>query len=160
MTNTSKDDLRKRFWRDIEAARTGMLGVSEGEEGRFQPMTPHFDDQSGTFWFFARTTSPLVDAAERGSVATFTYTATGRDLFACVRGWLATEADPEVRRKFWTQDVARWFPAGPDSDEVALLRFEGDSAQVWVPEDSMDAASMSFGAQRSAPQDIHGSVSL
>ena len=126
----SKDDLRSRFWRDIEAARTGMLGVSENDEARFQPMTPHFEDQSGAFWFYARTASPLADAAERGSVATFTYTATGRDLFACVRGWLVTETDEATRKKFWSEDVARWFPAGPDSDEVAMLRFEADAAQI------------------------------
>jgi general stress protein 26 len=156
----SKDDLRSRFWRDIEAARTGMLGVSEGDEARFQPMTPHFEDQSGAFWFFARAASPLAEAAERGSAATFTYTATGRDLFACVRGWLAAETDEATRQKFWTEDVARWFPGGPQSDEVAMLRFEADSAQIWLPEDSLDAASMSFGASPGAPQDVHGSMSL
>jgi general stress protein 26 len=159
MTAQSADDLRSRFWSEIEKVRTGMLGIIEGEEGRFQPMTAHFDDQRGIFWFYARASSPFADAADGGSTATFAYTGQGHDLYACIRGRLSSETDASVRQQFWTEDVARWFPAGPGSDEVAMLRFEADSAQVWRPSDAEDAGHLSFGG-RSAPQDVHAGVAL
>lgn len=159
MTDPTSQDLGERFWTEIGRTRTGMLGVAEGEHTRFQPMTAHFEQRDGTFWFFARADGVITEAAEGGHPANFTYTGAGRDLFACLHGSLRVDSDPEARKRFWSEEVARWFPDGPDSPDVALLRFDAEGADVWLPESSQDASRLGFGS-RDRPQDVHASLPL
>ena len=72
MTEPTTEDLGERFWTEIGQTRTGMLGVAEGENTRFQPMTAHFDKRDGTFWFFARADGVITEAAEGGQPGNFT----------------------------------------------------------------------------------------
>jgi general stress protein 26 len=159
MTASTSEDLRERFWAEIGRTRTGMLGVIEGEETRFQPMTAHFGDRSGTFWFYARGDGVITELAQSGRAANFTYVGGGHDLFACLHGMLKVETDKAMGRKFWTEEVARWFPEGPDSDYVALLRFDAEGADIWLPEQAQEATRMGFGS-RDRPEDVRASVPL
>jgi general stress protein 26 len=159
MTEASHQDLGERFWTEISRTRTGMLGVADGEDTRFQPMTAHFDKRDGTFWFFARAEGVITEAAEGGRPANFTYTGAGRDLFACLHGQLKVESDTAARQKFWTEEVARWFPDGRDSPGVALLRFDAEGADIWAPESSQDPSRLGFGS-RDKPQDVRTSLPL
>lgn len=159
MTEPTTEDLGERFWSEISRTRTGMLGVAEGENTRFQPMTAHFDKRDGTFWFFARADGVITEAAEGGHPGNFTYTGGGHDLFACLHGMLKVDTDIETRKRFWSEEVARWFPDGPDSPSVALLRFDAEGADIWLPETSQDPSRLGFGS-RDRPQDVRTSLPL
>jgi general stress protein 26 len=157
MTDIKKDDLAQSFWNELERARTGMLGVAEGEDTRFQPMTAHFDGRDGTFYFYARADGAITEMAGGGRSANFTYAAPGADLFACLHGTLGVESNAELRRRFWSEEVGRWFSGGPDSDEVALLRFDADGADIWLPQSSPNASRLGFGS-RDRPEDVRTSL--
>ena len=157
MTDIKKDDLAESFWNELERARTGMLGVAEGENTRFQPMTAHFDGRDGTFYFYARADGEIAETAQGGRAANFTDAAPGADLFACLHGTLSIESSSDLRRKFWTDEVARWFKGGPDSDEVELLRFDADAADIWLPQSSQTASRLGFGS-RDRPEDVRTSL--
>lgn len=157
MTDIKKDDLAQSFWTELARARTGMLGVPDGDNTRFQPMTAHFADHDGTFYFYARADGDIAETAQGGRAANFTYAAPGADLFACLHGTLSIESSDELRRRFWTDEVARWFKDGPESDEVELLRFEADGADIWLPQSSQAASRLGFGS-RGESEDIRTSL--
>ena len=157
MTASTSEDLRERFWTEIGRTRTGMLGVIEGEETRFQPMTAHFDGRDGTFYFYARADGAITEMAGGGRSANFTYAAPGADLFACLHGTLGVESNAELRRRFWSEEVGRWFSGGPDSEEVELLRFEAEAADIWLPQSSPTASRLGFGS-RDRPEDVRTSL--
>ena len=153
------DDLLGQFWRSLAQARTGLLGVVN-DDGRAQPMTAHFDGSDGPLWFYARADSRLVDqVGESGeSAAIFHYTGEGHELYASLRGDIAAERDTAAARRFWSDEVARWFPKGPDDPDLRLLRFTPSEAHLWRPSEGPDAKRFGLGGKR--PDDVRATVQL
>jgi general stress protein 26 len=110
-----------------------MLGLCSENEAHAQPMTAHFEGANGPLWFYAHRDSGLVHGAEASHQAVFHYVGRGHDLYACVHGDLETADAPDVVARFWSEEVERWFPGGPDDPDLALLRFSPSSAQIWLP---------------------------
>jgi general stress protein 26 len=48
--------------------------------------------------------------------------------------------DPAVIDRLWNPFVAAWYPGGKDDPELRLLRFDPESAQVWLNENSVFSA--------------------
>lgn len=150
--------LLDRFWSELTKVRTGMLGLATERHGHAQPMTAHFEGVDGPIWFFARRDSELVQGAQGAQPASFHYAGGGHDLFACVHGELSAVADPDTAARFWSEEVARWFPGGPDDPDLALLRFELEKAHIWLPRDAADAST--FGFKRGSPDDVRAEARL
>ena len=160
MTQTDPQDLLERFWRDLSDLRTGMLGLAAEHEGHAQPMTAHFDGEQGPLYFYAHRNSRIAQAAERSLPAVFHYVGRKHDLYACVHGDVVMSDDAGAIERFWSEEVARWYPHGRDDPDLALLRFTPLSAQIWLPSDGAEPKLFGLGRDREPPRDIRAEVRL
>ena len=152
------DDYREKFWSALGEVRTGMLALTGGGEAHALPMTAHFADEH-TLFFFAPPEGKLAEGAGGGSRAAFYYAGPSHALFATVHGALAVSDDAETRRRFWSDEVERWFPGGRDDPaKAALLRFDPEQAKIWLPGGAPGDASVFDFASK--PVDRHETVSL
>ncbi len=160
MTRTDPQELLARFWRELAQVRTGMLGLAAEDEGHAQPMTAHFEGEAGPLWFYAHRHSHLVQVIEQNHPAVFHYVGPGHDLFACIHGEVTACADETIVCRFWSEEVARWYPGGQHDSDLALLKLTPSSAQIWLQNDGAQPQLFGLENYRAPPQDIHVEVRL
>src|SRR4051812_3896458 len=160
MIQADPRDLLARFWRDLADLRTGMLGLATEHEGHAQPMTAHFEGEHGPLWFYAHRQSRIAMAAEESHAAVFHYIGRKHDLYACIHGEVVLTEDSAVVQRFWSEEVARWYPQGRHDPDLALLCFTPSSAQIWLPSDGARPTLFGIGVERETPQDIRAEVRL
>ena len=90
------------------------------------------------------------------------YVAKGHDLFACLHGTLTHDDDPAVIDRFWNKHVEAWYPEGRNDPTLALLRFDVDSAELWLADFSYTGLfKMMFGGDmRKEGEDKHVEVAM
>lgn len=159
MGTASESELLGRFWRELHSTRTGMLGLAGENEAHSQPMTAHFEGEQGPLWFYARRDALVTSALEDGKRAVFHYVAKDHDLYACIHGELSEDDREDVIDRFWSEEVARWFPDGQADSNLALLRFDAERAQIWIPSHGDQASEFRFGS-RDEPHDIRATTSV
>jgi general stress protein 26 len=161
MTHADPQDLLSRFWRDLSDLKTGMLGLATEHEGHAQPMTAHFEGQHGPLWFYAHRQSRIALAVEAQShPAVFHYMGRTHDLYACIHGEVVMSDDEAAIARFWSDEVARWYPQGRNDPDLALLSFTPTSAEIWLPSDGASPKLFGIGPDREPPRDIHAEVRL
>lgn len=160
MIQNDPQALLDRFWRDLSELRTGMLGLATEHEGHAQPMTAHFEGQHGPLYFYAHHDSRIVQAADQSHAAVFHYVGPKHDLYACVHGEVRTVEDRGLVDRFWSEEVARWFPQGRNAPDLTLLCFTPSSAQIWLPSDGSEPKLFGIGRDREPPRDIRAEVRL
>jgi len=110
-----------------------------------RPMVPLEMDADGALWFFTDLRSAKVEHLRVVNVGFSDITA-GTYLSLSGRGEVDT--DPGRIHRLWTARALAWFPDGPDSSALALLKFVPDSADYWdAPKGRMQRA---FGAMAAA----------
>ncbi|WP_129794275.1 pyridoxamine 5'-phosphate oxidase family protein [Sphingosinicella sp. CPCC 101087] len=133
--------LEARFWRAIADDMTVMLGLADRAERRAQPMTAQLGGREGRgpIWFFTSTEADLVRDLGPGAPALLHFAAKGHELFASIEGRLVPDDDPATIDRLWNRFVAAWFEEGRDDPKLKLLRFDPESAQIWLNENSLFA---------------------
>lgn len=124
-------DLEKRLWSEVDKARFGMLGLTDGRS-HFQPMTAFTDKDGGAIWFFTKTTTDLARSVGAGHYAMFTVMAKDQEFQGCIGGELTPDPDRSKIDAYWNPMVSAWFPQGKDDPELTLLKFMPRDAEVWV----------------------------
>jgi general stress protein 26 len=124
-------DLEKRLWSEVDKARFGMLGLTDGRS-HFQPMTAFCDKERGAIWFFTRKDTDLARQVAQGHYAMFTVMAKDQEFQACIGGDLVPDHDRAKIDAFWNPMASAWFPEGKDDPELTLLKLTPGDAQVWV----------------------------
>jgi len=122
-------ELEEKFWEALDDSPFMMLGLQGVDDAFTRPMTAQID--SKTIYFFANRTEDLVKGMQRSSRAIATYASKGHGLFASVHGTLELSNDREVIDRLWNPIIASWFKEGKDDPELALIRFETTSADIW-----------------------------
>ena len=70
----------------------------------------------------------------------------GHDYFACLSGNGRIDNDPALIDKLWDKQVEAWFPGGKSDPNLALLRVDIDSAELWETDMSLSGrVKMLFG---------------
>jgi general stress protein 26 len=123
-------------------------------------MTAHFEDQHGPLWFYAHRQSRIALATQQSHAAVFHYTGRTHDLYACVHGEVVASDDEDAVARFWSEEVARWYPKGRSDPDLALLCFTPTSAEIWLPSDGAKPRLFGIGPAREPPRDIHAEVRL
>jgi general stress protein 26 len=140
-------ELETQFWDALKSDMTMMLGVDDANGAHPKPMTAQIEGARGPIWFFTSKDTGLVRGLKNGSSATATFTSKGHDLFAAVQGRLSAETDSATIDRLWNPYVAAWFAGGRDDPKVALLRLDGEEAQIWQDASSLvEGIRMLFGA--------------
>lgn len=144
MSDIERQDLTQAKVVEIMRGDRFCMLTSVGEQGRLQshPMTPQEITAEGDVWFFIDPSSDqarFITAEKRVNLA-----------FSDGSTWLSVAGHGELRHdrakveELWNPMVEAWFPDGPDSEQVALLFVESDSAEYWDTPGGRVASALSF----------------
>ena len=110
------------------------LFATRGEGGQLhaRPMSNNSQvEWDGDSWFFAPSDGRLVSELESDPTAVTAYRAEEGYTFVSVSGTAEIEADPKLKKRFWLEELERWFPNGPEDPNVSLIRVRADHAEWW-----------------------------
>jgi general stress protein 26 len=132
---TDKEAIKTTMWERMADSPYLMVGLTgAGQHQHSEPLTAQLDkDQVDTIFFFAGKDN----RAAGGGEAMAQFVSKGHDFFACLAGTLAQDNDPAMIDKLWNKQVEAWFPGGKSDPNLALLRFDIDSAELWETDISL-----------------------
>jgi general stress protein 26 len=131
-TMESMNEAYEKLWTMIRECRFAMLTTTdESSELRGRPMTTLQKDFDGRIWFIAPTSSEPVRDIESNPNVSLAYSDTPDADFVSITGKASIEFDIEQKQKLWSPMVAAWFPQGPESNDVALIRVDANRADYW-----------------------------
>jgi general stress protein 26 len=136
-------ELKQHLWSKLSASPFVMIGLQNGEHS--EPLTAQLDkDQVDTLFFFIGKDNRLA----KGGMAMAQFVSKGHDYFACLSGTARVDNDFGTIDKLWNRQVEAWFPGGKDDPNLALLRFDIDSAELWETDMSLTGkVKMLFGSK-------------
>lgn len=113
----------------IDPFSVGML-TRAGDAGRLEsrPMTPLEMDEDGTIWFFVDGRHNNAGQLKRLNLG---FSDTGGSTFVSIAGSAELTTERAHIERLWTEFARPWFPDGPDSPELALLKFVPEAAEFW-----------------------------
>lgn len=106
-----------------------------------RPMSNNRDvDYDGDSWFFVETSSrtfsdvqadPNVTLSVQGSKGLL-----GKPpVFLSIEGAVEVHQDEATLAEHWTKDLERWWPEGPSTPGIALLKVHAERIHYWKGED-------------------------
>jgi len=139
-----KEEIKKTMWKKMADSPFLMVGLmGGGEHQHSEPLTAQLDpDQVDTIFFFVGKDNRVA----KGGQAMVQFVAKGHDFFACMSGTITQDNDRAMIDKLWDKQVEAWFPEGKSDPNLALVRFDVDSAELWETDISLSGrVKMLFG---------------
>ena len=133
---STEHEFKQAFFKALKSDRTVMLGIDGIDSGHTRPMTAQFEEESGPIWFFSGNDNVLVQQLHAHHTAIFAFSAKDHSLFASVKGTLRIDNNRAVIDRLWNPFVAAWY-TGKDDPNLALLRMDATSVEVWQSEHSL-----------------------
>ncbi|WP_124552132.1 pyridoxamine 5'-phosphate oxidase family protein [Methylophilus methylotrophus] len=93
-----------------------------------QPMGPIEMDNDGVIWFFTDRRSEKVDHLETLNLS---FSGEPDGMYVSLSGHGEIEVNPARQQALWSPYVRPWFPEGPDSPSLCLLKFVPHLAEYW-----------------------------
>jgi general stress protein 26 len=98
-----------------------------------RPMSAVRMDEEGALWFFTDSRSAKV---EQLRTANLSFSDEKRSTYVSLSGHGEVRVDRDQIEALWTEFARPWFPDGPDSSYLALLKFVPETAEYWDAPDS------------------------
>lgn len=127
-------DMEDRLWKETKKVSHGMLGLTGGRGGHFQPMTPFAEDETGQIWFFTRDDTDFARSVGDGADAMFIIQSKDQNAQACIGGRLVRDHDDARIERYWNPVVAAWYPNGKADPHLTMFRLDCRDAQMWLSE--------------------------
>jgi general stress protein 26 len=119
-----------RMLREIDVCVFATRG--EGGQLHARPMSNNRQvEWDGDSWFFAPSDGRLVAELEAEPRAVNAYRVEEGFGFISVSGRTSIETDPKLKRRYWLEELERWFPKGPDDPNVSLIRLAAEHVDWW-----------------------------
>lgn len=93
-----------------------------------QPMGPIEMDAQGVIWFFTDRTSEKVAHLDTLNLA---FSGEPNGVYVSLSGHGEVEVNPARQQALWTPFAKPWFPEGPTSPNLCLLKFIPHLAEYW-----------------------------
>lgn len=156
MVDTDPKRLKKDLWSKMEDSPFLMVGPADGS-AYSEPLTAQLDkDQLDTLFFFIGRDNRVSDRGE----LMLQFVSKAHDFFACIHGHGRIDENRALVDKLWNKQVESWFPGGKDDPNLALLRVDIDSAELWETDISLAGkVKMLFGGTiKSGDEGSHAAV--
>ena len=113
----------------IEDMSVAMLtSLNESDSMDSKPMSPLEMDSEGAIWFFTElNTSKTANL----STANLAFSDSSNGTYVSLSGRGEIHKNSEDIHRLWTVFAKPWFPDGPDSPNLALLKFIPNAAEYW-----------------------------
>ena len=152
MASENKDprELKTDLWKKMADSPFVMVGPADGSS-HSEPLTAQLDqDQVDTLFFFIGKDNRVA----KGGALMAQFVSKGHDFFACMSGTGRIDNDPALIDKLWDKQVEAWFPGGKSDPNLALLRVDIDSAELWETDISLSGrVKMLFGGTITPSED-------
>jgi general stress protein 26 len=113
----------------IEDIPIAMLTAAEADGSlASRPMTALEMDAQGALWFFTDVQTSKVDDLRSLNLS---FTDRDQAAYVSLSGHGEIDNDRARIQKLWGVFARPWFPDGPDSDNLALLKFIPDTVDYW-----------------------------
>lgn len=93
-----------------------------------RPMSPLQMDRAGILWFFTDLRSEKTEQLAKVNLG---FADADRSTYVSLSGRGEISTDRSRIHALWTPFAKPWFPEGPDSPNLALLKFVPDTAEYW-----------------------------
>jgi general stress protein 26 len=120
-----------KLWEIVRDIPVALLTTDDQGTLRSRPMVARQPTFDGTLWFFTRRSSHKSIELGDNYHVNLSYAAPGRNAYVSVSGLAQVVRDPAKQRELWNEEVARWIPADPADDDLALLKVEVQQAEYW-----------------------------
>jgi general stress protein 26 len=116
-----------------------------GDDGALtsRPMAPLEMDAQGALWFFTDVHSAKVDHLRAVNLS---FADADKSTFVSLSGRGELHTDRARIERLWTPFAKPWFPEGPQSTNLALLKFVPDMAEYWDAPNSKMVRSFAMAA--------------
>jgi general stress protein 26 len=133
-TQTQTDASLAHVARLIDDIPIAMLTTADADGAlASRPMAALEMDASGALWFFTDLRSSKVGHLR---VANLSFTDRASGTYVSLSGHGEIDTDRGHIERLWTAFAKPWFPDGPDSPNLGLLKFVPDTADYWDAPDS------------------------
>ena len=113
----------------IEPIPVAMLSNLDAEGALVsRPMSALQVDAAGAVWFFVDLRSSRVEFLR---VVNLSFVDAARGTYVSLSGRGEIRSDRAQIQQLWTPMAKPWFPEGPDSRNLALLKFVPHTAEYW-----------------------------
>ena len=124
-SSTELIDLAKRV-EGIDVVMMTTLSLDDSLVSR--PMSPIEMDATGAIWFFTDLRSEKIEHLRVVNVA---FSDEDNATYVSISGRGEIHAEAAHIKKLWTAFARPWFPDGPESPNIALLKFVPETAEYW-----------------------------
>lgn len=105
-----------------------LTSLNESDSMNSKPMSPLEMDSEGAIWFFTElNTSKTANL----STANLAFLDSSNGTYVSLSGRGEIHKNSEDIHRLWTVFAKPWFPDGPDSPNLALLKFIPNAAEYW-----------------------------
>ena len=126
-------EIKQTLWDKMADSPFVMVGLTDTNQ-HSEPLTAQLDkDLVDTLFFFVGKDNRLIG----GGAAMAQFVSKGHDFFACLSGTISESNDPAMIDKLWNKQVEAWFPGGKSDPNLALIRLDIDSAELWETDISL-----------------------
>jgi general stress protein 26 len=159
-TETQNNPELGKLSKLIENMSVAMLTQMDGTGALVsRPMAPLEMDASGAIWFFTDMRSAKV---EHLSAVNLGFADADRATYVSLSGSGELHAGKARIDQLWTAFARPWFPDGPESEHLALLKFVPGQAEYWDAPNSkmvrMFAMAASVAAGKPIAMGEHGTL--
>lgn len=120
-----------KFWEIVRDIPVALLTTDDRGTLRSRPMVARQPTFDGTLWFFTRRSSHKSIELGDNYHVNLSYAAPEQNAYVSVSGLAQVVRDAAKQRELWNEEVARWIPADPADEDVALLKVEVQQAEYW-----------------------------
>lgn len=133
--------LYSKLIKDIQVA---MLTTGDAEGAlSARPMMPLEMDAEGAFWFFISARSTKVEHLHRANLS---FSDSSEATYVSLSGHGELHFERDRIERLWTPFAKPWFPDGPESSDLALLKFVPQTGEYWDAPGSTMVRMLAMGA--------------
>lgn len=140
----TRDEAMAKIAEIIAGTRVCMLTTTDATGPMAsRPMAVLEAAFDGELWFVTDRGSRKVDQVRRGAHVNVSFSSKG--------SWVSIPGDAEIVRdvdkakELWGPGVDAWFPEGPESPDIVLVKVRADSAEYWdMPGGPVTGSLLSF----------------
>lgn len=115
----------------MDGIQFAMLTTKSGLDLKSRPMTLQQTEFDGNLWFFAKKDSPLAREIEAQPQVNLSFADIRKNSYVSISGQAEMLQDPETAQELWTPFAKAWFPDGPESPDLSLIKVTVQSADYW-----------------------------
>lgn len=128
-TETQGSEDLSRLCKMIENISVAMLtNLDDAGNLVSRPMSPLEMDGAGALWFFTDNRSTKI---EHLRIVNLSFADSAAGTYVSMSGHAEIDMDRARMERLWTSFARPWFPDGPDSVNLALLKFVPGTAEYW-----------------------------